>query len=75
MILIESYNFLKFCCSTYYGQIPFHLAFSILTELHRISMLNFSKYEEQQIWGWNFPKKIKNGKYFEKLHIKTVVSI
>ena len=72
----HSYNFGQIWkISKYYGQISFHLVFSILTELHRISMLNFSKYGEQQILGWNFPQKFMNGKYFEKLHIKTVISI
>ena len=34
-----------------FGQISFHLhlVFSILTELHRISLLNFTKFTEQQI--------------------------
>ena len=46
-----------------------------MTELHRISMLNFIKYREQGILGWNFRQKFMNGKYFEKLYIKTVISI
>ena len=72
----HSYNFGQIWkISKYYGQISFHLVFSILTELHHVSMLNFSKYGEQQILGWNFPQKFMNGKYFEKLHIKTVISI
>ena len=57
-----------FFCSKYYGQISF-LVFSILTELRRISILNFNNYGEQQILGWNFPPKIMN---VEKL---TVISI
>ena len=61
LITIESYNFLQIFCSKCYGKISFHLVFSILTELYRIFMLNFSKYEEQQILGWNFPKKLMNG--------------
>ena len=36
-----------------------------------ITLLNFSKYGEQQILGWNLPQKFMIGKYFEKLHIKT----
>ena len=60
-----------FFCSKYYGQISF-LVFSILTELRRISILNFNNYGEQQILGWNFPPKIMN---VEQLHIKAVISI
>ena len=70
LIIKESYNLSKFFCSKYYWQILFHLVFFILTELHRISKLNFSKNGEQF-----FPKNLLNGKYFEKLHIKTVISI
>ena len=44
-------------------------------KLHRISVLNLSKYREQQVLGWNFPQKFINGKFFEKLHIKVVISI
>ena len=41
----------------------------------RISMLNFSKYGERQILEWNLSQKFMNGKYFQKLHIKTVILI
>ena len=37
-------------------------------------MLNFSKYGEQQILGLNLPQKLMNGKYFEKLYIKTIIN-
>ena len=75
LIIIEGNNFSKFLCPKYYGQISFDLVFFKLTELHRISKLNFSKNGEQQILGWNFSQKFMNGKYFEKLHIKTVISV
>ena len=61
--------------SKYYGPILFHLVFYILMKLHCISMLNFSKYGEQQVLEWNFPKKFMHRNYFEKLHIKTIISI
>ena len=51
MIIIESSNFSKFSCSRYYDQISLPLVFTKFAELHRILMLNFSKYEEQQILG------------------------
>ena len=75
LIITKSSKFLKFSCSRYYGQTSFELVFSKLTELYCISMLNFSKYGEQQILGRNLPQKFMNDKYFDKLHIKTVISI
>ena len=75
LIKIEGSNFLKFSCSKYYGKTSFHLGFSKLTELHGISKLNFSKCGEQHILGWNLPQKFMKDKYFEQLHMKTVISI
>ena len=54
-------NWLKF------WQISFQIVFFILTELHRISMLNFSKYGEQQNLGWNFPPKIYKWQILRKI--------
>ena len=34
LVIIESFNFSRFSCSKYYGQILFHLVFSKLSELH-----------------------------------------
>ena len=50
--------------SKFYGQNSFHLVFSVLMDLHRISMLNLSKYGEQQVWddwhdlGWFYEWQI-----------------
>ena len=66
MIVIKSSNFSKFSCPRYSGQISFHLVISKLMELHRISMLIFSNYGNQQILGQNLSKKFMNDKYFEK---------
>ena len=55
-------------------EISFHLAFSKLAELHQISILNLSNCGKQQILGLNLPLKFINSKYFEKLHITTVIS-
>ena len=49
LIIIESYNFSKFFCSKYRGQIWFHLVFFIMTELNGIFKPNFSKNGKQQI--------------------------
>ena len=51
LTIIENSNFSKSYFSKYYGQIQFHFVFSKIRKLHRLSMLNFSKYEEQQILG------------------------
>ena len=75
LIVTKSSKFLKFSCSRYYGQTSLELVFSKLTELYGISMLNFSKYGEQRILGRNLPQKFMNDKYFDKLHIKTVINI
>ena len=43
--------------------------------LHIDGIISYlGKYGAQQILGWNLRQKIMNGKYFEKLHIKTVIS-
>ena len=75
LIITESSNFSKSSCSQYYGEILFHLSLSKLTELHGISILNLCKYGEQQILGLNLPQKFMDRKYFEKLQIKTVISV
>ena len=38
-------------------------------------MLKFSKYGKQHILEWNFLPKNMNGKYFEKIYVKTVISV
>ena len=54
--------------SQYYGHISSHLVFTKLPEFHRISMLNFCKYGEQQILGWNLSQKLINSKYLKITH-------
>ena len=68
----------KFSCSKYYGQILFRLVFFKLTELHCISMLTFSKCENNRFWDKTCSKNLwmtKFWKNFEKLHIKTGIII
>ena len=74
LIIIKSYNFPKIFIPVCFAQVSFQFVFSIMKELHCISMLNSSEYGEQQILRWNFPQKFMNGKYLEKLHTKTVIN-
>ena len=66
LIIIKSCTFSKFSRSKYFGQISLDLVFSILMELHRISMLNFNKYGKQQYQVWNCPRKIWMSKITHK---------